>query len=280
MRALVLVLLASSVPALAFDCPPDQRLKLDLRRWSASLRAAAPGSAEQRAALRALDFADVPSGSDEIPDAACARKPRLKGLDLFDSKLTTEGDRTVEARFEVCPADEATRFTSLRIAVVVPLGGGEVCKLRGEDLSRDQAAWDSPCMMKPAPPKLPRTLRFVKLTSPTRNVLEVQDQNGSCRGPAREGSSRVTLYEAHQASLDRIFENKLWEISYDAQTPPTEETVWRLAYGKTLPKTIAVTRETRCLTDPQHLCAPATKTSAYVYAPPPVSAYVPAGELQ
>ena len=70
------------------------------------------------------------------------------------------------------------------------------------------------------------------------------------------------------------FQNKLWEISYDAQTPPAEETVWKLAYGKTLPKTIDVTRETRCLSDPRHLCTPHAETQKYVYAPAPVSAYV------
>ena len=279
MRPLYLAL-AVSLPAAAFDCPPEQRLELDLGQWKASLQAAAPGSPEQRAAIRALQLADVPSGSDEIPEAGCAKKPVLAALDLSDSKLTAAGDRTVQARFELCGSDPHLRLFSLRIAVVVPLGNREVCRLGGEDLSKDQAAWDSPCMMKPAPGKLPRAVRFVKVTSPTQNVLEVKDQRGSCKGAARDGSTQLSLYEAHGASLDRIFENKLWETSYDAQTPPTEETVWKLAYGKTLPKTIDVTRQTRCLADPKHLCTPSSQAQKYVYAPPPVSAYVRAGDLQ
>lgn len=285
MRALIL-LLAISLPGRAFDCPPEQRIKLDLNRWKASLKAAAPGSPEQRGAIRALGFPDVPSGSDEIPAGPCALKPVLKSVDLLDSKLTPAGDKTVQARFEMCGSagargpDGDLRFTSIRIAVVVPLGNGELCKLRDDDLSKDQAAWDSPCMMKPAPGRFPRTVTFVKLTSPAQNVLEIRDQAGTCKGSGREGSTRMALYEAHSASLDRIFQNKLWEISYDAQTPPAEETVWKLAYGKTLPKTIDVTRETRCLLDPRHLCTPHAETQKYVYAPPPVSAYVRAQDMQ
>ncbi len=95
MRALLLTL-AISLPALAFDCPPDQRIKLDLERWKASLKAAAPGSPEQSAAIKSLRFAEVPSGSDEIPAAACASKPVLKGIDLFESKLTGAGDEDMQ----------------------------------------------------------------------------------------------------------------------------------------------------------------------------------------
>jgi hypothetical protein len=271
------LLLALAVSAPAFDCPPEQRLKLDLKQWAAYLKAAKPGSPEQRAAVRALGFPDVPSGSDQIPEDECAKKPALKALHLTDSKLTGKGDRTVQARFEMCGPGPEHSFISQRIAVIVPLGDGSVCKLAGEDLSKDQAAIDAPCATKSS---LPRTVRFVKLTNPLRNVLEVRDQRGSCTAKARGGETRMALYEAHGAALDRIFENKLWELADDGQTPPVEQTVWKLAYGKTLPKTIDVTRQTSCLNDPQHLCTADSAVEKYVYSPAPAAAYVRTGDMQ
>lgn len=270
MRALLLCMLCLALPAAAFDCPGDQRLSLDLAGWKKGLKAAAPGSSQQRDLLRAMGFAAVPSGSKDVPEAPCASRPALKALDDLDSKLTGEGDRTIQARFEMCSG--AQRFTSQRIAVVVPLEAGVVCKLDGDDLSRDQAASDVACAGRSAPLALPRNLSLVKLTSNTRNVLRVDDQNGDCKGAVKSGSTRLALYEAHGATLDRIFENKTWERT------PAEETVWKLAWGKTVPRTIAVTRRTRCAKG--SVCESGEATQRYAYAPPPVSAYVRDGEMQ
>lgn len=263
MRALLLAI-CLSVPAAAFDCPEGQRLQVDLRAWKASLKAAAPGSPGQRQALRALGLAEVPSGSGAIPGDACARKPSLDALDDLDSKLTGEGDRTLHARFSMCSGGQ--RFLSQRIAVVVPLAGGGLCKLDGDDLSRDQLASDSACRRKR--PEAPRTLRLARLTAPSRNVLQIEDQNGDCNG---QGVLRLVLYEAHGAALERIFENKLWESAAG------EETSWKLVFGPTLPKTISVTRETRCRKGAK--CTPGSDSQRYLYSAES-AAYVRAGEMQ
>ena len=74
---------------------------------------------------------------DNTPEADCADKPVLEGVDLFEANLTAQKDKLVQARFRVCKGDKANETQALRIAVVVPLADGQLCKLEGEDLSLD-----------------------------------------------------------------------------------------------------------------------------------------------
>src|SRR5690348_1326563 len=90
----------------AFVCPPTQRVQVDLKEWKKR------GSPPETLGLK---------------PAACEKKI----IDLFDANLTGEGDQVVQARFR------CGQTRSLRIAVLVPLADGGMCKLDGEDLSID-----------------------------------------------------------------------------------------------------------------------------------------------
>src|SRR4029077_10763886 len=110
---------AALLLAAAFACPEDHKLQRDLKEGRSAVLAAQPGSDEQHFALAALRFQSVPG--DNTPDADCADKPVLEGVDLFEASLTGEKDKLVQARFPVCKGDKQNETQALRIAVVVPL---------------------------------------------------------------------------------------------------------------------------------------------------------------
>ena len=221
----------------AFACPEDQKLRLDLKEWKAALVAAKPGSDEQHYALAALRFRSVPG--DDAPEADCADKPVLEGVDVFEANLTGEKDKLVQARFRVCRGDKENETQALRIAAVVPLPDGQLCKLEGEDLSIDQRASDRPCEN---PGKLPRTLDFVELVRPGRRVVQTRDQSGSCGDPAGNTSAiRTALFEAQGAALKKIFEAQLYDSTTQAQGRQLVART-KLSFGKAFPKQISVQR--------------------------------------
>lgn len=221
----------------AFTCPEDQKLRLDLKEWKAAMLAATPGSDEQHYALAALRFQSVPG--NDAPEADCADKPVLEGVDIFDANLTGMKDKLVQARFRVCKGDKENDTHALRIAAVVPLPGGQLCKLGGEDLSIDQRASDRPCEN---PGKLPRTLDFVELTKAGRRVVQTKDQSGSCADPAGSTSAiRTVFFEAQGAALRKIFEAQLYDATTQAQGRQLVART-KLSFGKTFPKQISVQR--------------------------------------
>ncbi len=223
--------------AAAFVCPEDQRLRLDLKEWKAAVVAAKPGTDEQHFALAALRFQSVPG--DDAPEADCADKPLLEGVDVFDANLTGQNDKLVQARFRVCKGDKANETQALRIAVVVPIGGGQLCKLEGEDLSVDRRASDKPCEN---PGKLPRTLDFVELTQKGHRVVQTKDQSGSCDDPAGNTSSiKTAFFEAQGAALKKIFETPLYDSTTQAQGRQLIAR-WKLTLGTAFPKELSVQR--------------------------------------
>jgi hypothetical protein len=231
------VILALAALLAAFTCPEDQKLRLDLKEWKTAMRAAQPGSDEQHFALAALRFQSVPG--DNAPDAECADKPVLEGVDLFEANLTGQMDKVVQARFRVCKGDKQNETQALRIAVVVPLADGRLCKLAGEELSIDQRASDRPCEK---PGKLPRTLDFVELTAKGRKVVQTTDQGGSCDDPAGTTSSMKTaFFESQGAELKKIFETPLYDSTTQAQGRQLVAK-WKLSFGPALPKEITVQR--------------------------------------
>src|SRR5207245_2803200 len=108
-----------------------------------------------------------------------------QGVDLFESKLTGEDDRLVQARFTLCDGS----FVSQRIALLVPLGEGKACRLAGDELSVDQATRSLPCGQK----RLPRVLDFAD------GVLKVDDRTGFCNGREQSGDGKLTLYDVQGA---------------------------------------------------------------------------------
>jgi hypothetical protein len=64
----------------------------------------------------------------------------LEGVDLFEANLTGQKDKLVQARFRVCKGDKANETQALRIAVLVPLADGQLCKLEGARISRSISA--------------------------------------------------------------------------------------------------------------------------------------------
>jgi hypothetical protein len=230
------VLIALALAA-AFVCPEDQKLRLDLKEWKAAMLAAKPGTDEQHFALAALRFQSVPG--DDAPEADCADQPVLEGVDLFEAHLTGQDDKLVQARFRVCKGDKANETQALRVAVVLPIGGGQLCKLAGEDLSVDRRANDRPCENAG---KLPRTLDFVELTQRGRKVVQTKDQSGSCDDPAGNTSSiKTAFFEAQGAALKKIFETPLYDSTTQAQGRQLVAR-WKLTLGTPLPKEIRVQR--------------------------------------
>ena len=230
-------MLAALALLAAFSCPEDQKLRLDLREWKAAMLAARPGTDEQHYALAALRFQSVPG--DDAPEADCADRPALEGVDVFDANLTGQKDKLVQARFRVCKGDKENETQALRIAVLVPLGGGQLCKLEGEDLSIDRRASDRPCEN---PGKLPRTLEFLELTSRGRRVVQTRDQGGSCGDPAGNTSSiQTAFFEAQGAALRKIFASPLYDSTTQAQGRQLIAR-WKLTLGTAFPKEIAVQR--------------------------------------
>ena len=221
----------------AFACPEDQKLRLDLKAWKAALLAAQPGSDDQHRSLAALRFQSVPG--DDAPEAECAERPVVEGIDIFEANLTGQKDKLVQARFRVCKGDKENETQALRIASLVPLPGGQLCKLEGEDLSVDRRANDKPCEN---PGKLPRTLDFVELTQPGRKVVQTRDHSGSCGDPSGNTSAiKAAFYEAQGAGLKKIFETQIYDSTTQAQGRQLVAR-WKLTYGPALPKSISVQR--------------------------------------
>jgi hypothetical protein len=221
----------------AFACPEDQKLRVDLKAWKAALIAAPAGSDDQHRSLAALRFPSVPG--DDAPEADCAQTPVVEGVDIFEANLTGQKDKLVQVRFRVCKGDKENETQALRIASVVPLPDGQLCKLEGEDLSVDRRASDKPCEN---PGKLPRTLDFLELTQQGRKVVQVKDQGGSCADPAgRTSAVKTAFYEAQGAALKKIFESPLYDSTTQAQGRQLVAR-WKLTYGKELPRTISVQR--------------------------------------
>jgi hypothetical protein len=221
----------------AFTCPEDQQLRLDLKAWKAALLSAKPGSDDQHRSLAALRFLSVPG--DNAPEAECAETPVVEGVDIFEANLTGQKDKLVQARFRVCKGDKENETQALRIASLVPLPDGRVCKLEGEDLSVDRRASDRPCEN---PGKLPRTFDFLELTQQGRKVVQAKDQSGSCGDPSGNTTSiKTAFYEAQGAALKKIFESPLYDSTTQAQGRQLVAR-WKLSYGPAVPKRISVQR--------------------------------------
>src|SRR3954471_7654263 len=219
----------------AFTCPDDQKLKLDLKAWRAALLKAEPGSDEQKYGIRALRLQSIHGDAE----AECADKPVIEGIDVFEANLTGEKDKLVQIRARSCKGDKENETQSLRIADLVALPDGQLCKLEGEDLSVDQRASDRPCEN---PGKLPRTLDLVELTRPGRKVVQTRDQAGSCDDPGgRTSSVKTVIYEAQGWQLKKIFESPLYDSTTQAQGRQLVAS-WKLSFGKTVPKEISVQR--------------------------------------
>src|ERR1051326_5034847 len=139
----------------AFVCPASQKVQADLKEWK-----------KQGASLSALG----------LKPALCS-KPQ--GVDIWDSHLTTEGDKLVQVRFK------CGNTRQLRIGVFVPLAGGGMGRVDGEDLSMDTDG------------DAKRILDFVELTRPDRRVIQVKDQS--------DGALQVAFYEVQGWSLKEIF---------------------------------------------------------------------------
>ena len=99
---------------------------------------------------------------------------------------------------------------SLRIAVLVPLEKGELCKLDGEDLSIDQLASDRPCPPAKAA-KLPRTLDFA------HGRVQVSDQSGSCEAKGLDQQHQDGADDVQGWSLKKIFATPTWDSTTKAQ---------------------------------------------------------------
>jgi len=99
--------------------------------------------------------------------------------------MTGQKDKLVQARFRVCKGDKANETQALRIAVVVPLADGQLCKLEGEDLSLESARVRRPCEI----PASSRTLTLLEVTQQGRKVVQTKDQSGSCDDPAGSASA-------------------------------------------------------------------------------------------
>jgi len=223
--------------ATAFACPQDQKLEVDLKAWKAAMLAARPGTDDQLYTLAALRLQSVPG--DNAPEAPCARKPVIEGIDIFEANLTGERDKLVQARFRVCKGDKENETQALRIAILVPLADGQLCKLDGEDLSLDQRASDKPCENAG---KLPRTLDFVELTRKGRRVVQTTDQSGSCDDPAgNTGAVKTAFFEAQGAALKKIFEAQIYDSTTQAQGRQLVARA-KLTLGKAVPKEITVQR--------------------------------------
>ncbi len=219
----------------AFTCPADQKLKLDLKAWRAALLKAEPGSDEQKYGIRALRLQSIHGDAE----AECADKPVIEGIDVFEANLTGEKDKVVQIRARSCKGDKENETQSLRIADVVPLPGGQLCKLEGEDLSLDQRASDRPCEN---PAKLPRTFDLVELTQPGRKAVQTKDQSGSCDDPAGNTSAiKSAVYEAQGWQLKKIFETPLFDSTTQAQGRQLV-TRWKVSLGRDVPKEITVQR--------------------------------------
>ena len=230
-------MLAALALLAAFACPEDQKLRLDLKEWKAAMLAARPGSDEQHYALAALRFQSVPE--DDAPEADCADKPVLEGVDVFEANLTGEKDKLVQARFRLCKGDRRNETQALRIAALVPLPDGQLCKLEGEDLSIDQRASDRPCEK---PGKLTRALDFVELIRPGRKLVQTRDQSGSCDDPAGNTSAiRTAFFEAEGAALKKIFEAQLYDSTTQAQGRQLVART-KLSFGKAFPREISLQR--------------------------------------
>lgn len=219
--------------AAAFACPDDQVISLEVKAWKAALQADRPGSDEQHAEMAALRMKTVPDGNEG--DADCFDKPVAEGVDVFETNLTGEMDKLVQVRFRMCKGTK-DEWQSLRLAVLVPLGGNRFCLLQRDDLAADRARKDLPCGVK-----LPLTLDFREMTQKGRKVLEVRDQSGSCEGGAGMTNVTLALYEAQQASLKKIFDTQVAESSSTA-AGQTLLQQYKLTLGKEVPRTIHLER--------------------------------------
>ena len=219
--------------AAAFACPDDQVVGLQLKPWKAHLLTARPGSDEQHAGMAALRMKAVPEGPDG--EADCLQKPRVEGVDIFDSKLTGLGDKLLQVRFRLCKGTP-DEWQSLRLAVLVPLPEQQWCLLGGEELSADRAPQDLPCGEK-----LPLTVALKEMVEKGRNVVEAHDQSGSCASGAGMTNARLALYEAQGPALKKIFESQLAESNGTAGGQVLVQRT-RLTLGKTFPKTIHLER--------------------------------------
>ena len=221
----------------AFACPEDQKLRVDLKAWKVALLKAPPGSDDQHRSLAALRFQSVPG--DDAPEAECAQTPVVEGVDIFEANLTGQKDKLVQARLRVCKGDKENETQALRIASLVPLPDGQLCKLEGEDLSIDRRASDKPCENAG---KLPRTIDFLELTQPGRKVVQTKDQSGSCDDPAGKTSSiKTAFYEAQGAALKKIFETPLYDSTTQAQGRQLVAR-YKISFGTVVPKSISVER--------------------------------------
>src|SRR5437763_6591843 len=189
--------------AAAFVCPDDQIIGLDIKPWRAALLADKPGTDEQHAEMAALRMKLVPEGNDSEDE--CVSKPKVEGVDVFESNLTGEKDKLIQVRFRMCKG-KPEEWVSLRLAVLVPLPDGKHCLLGGDDLSVDRAKKDLPCGVKS-----PLTLAFKELTEKGRNVVETRDWRGSCEQGIAMTNAQIYLYEARGAGLTKIFDTVLFE---------------------------------------------------------------------
>ncbi len=209
--------------AAALTCPDDQVIGLDLPAWRAQLLKDAPGSHEQHAEMAALRMQTVPQGTDAEDE--CIDHPRVEGVDVFEANLTGQHDKLVQVRLRLCKGTPQ-EWQSLRIALLLPLGGTKWCLFGGDDLSVDQSARNKPCE---GAAKLPRTLAFRDAGG--RRLIEARDQSGSCEPGEEMSAVTVALYQAQGLSLKKIFENPLLDARRTGSGAMLVEKC-EVAYGK------------------------------------------------
>ena len=233
---MVALVLAASVV-----CPG--MVQVDPKEWKDALLKAAPGSKEQGQLLEQLGLRAVPPPGDAVPDAECAERPVVQGVDLSAARLTGGKDLLVNVRFELCADEGESHFWSQRIAVLRPLRGGASCKLGGEDVSIDAPASD----VCGGPERPPRAVKLVRLTSRVRDTLELDDRLDECPGPTHQVVEKVTFLDARGDKLVEAFALKTREASSEAPEEPArmvERSVKPIGSG--FPRKLQVTEEVSC----------------------------------
>ena len=248
---LALVIAASVV------CP--RVVQVDPREWREALLKAAPGSKEQAQLLEQLGVRAVPPANDLVPDSECVEQPVVRGVDLIPASVTGGKDLLVHARFEMCADEGDSHFWSQRFAVLKPVRGGGYCKLDGEDPSMDAPASD----VCGGPDKPPRAAKLVRLTSRTRDTLQLDDRLDECPGPAHRTVERVVFLDATGDQLVEVFAAKTRESTSEAPEEPAQLVERAVKpIGTKFPRKLQVVEEVSCPEgNPGAACTPARRTT-------------------
>jgi len=247
--------------AASLVCP--RMVQVDPKEWREALLKAAPGSKEQAQLLDQLGLRGVPPANDAAPDSECVEQQVVRGVDLIPASVTGGKDLLVHARFEMCADEGDSHFWSQRIAVLKPLRGGAYCKLGGEDPSIDAPAND----VCGGPERTPRAAKLVRLTSRTRDTLQLDDRLDECPGPTHHLVERVVFLDASGDRLVEVFAVKTREATSEAPEEPAqlvERAVKQV--GTRFPRKLQVAEEVSCPEgNPGVACTPVRRTATYEF---------------